>query len=73
MSVQADVMIAQREPDLRPDPLIARAVAMREHLRDEPSATEDPGAFSPETHEMFRSAGFGLGSAPWPDANDRQK
>jgi 3-hydroxy-9,10-secoandrosta-1,3,5(10)-triene-9,17-dione monooxygenase len=58
MSVLADVTIAPPEPDLRPEELVARAAAMREHLRDEQAATEDRGTFSPETHEMFRAAGF---------------
>lgn len=54
----ADVLIQQPEPALRPEELISRAVGMRDHLRSEQAATEDRGAFSPETHEMFRSAGF---------------
>jgi 3-hydroxy-9,10-secoandrosta-1,3,5(10)-triene-9,17-dione monooxygenase len=58
VSVLADVVIPQPEPDLRPEELITRAAAMRDHLREEQVATEDRGTFSPETHEMFRSAGF---------------
>ncbi|WP_110239633.1 acyl-CoA dehydrogenase [Nocardioides gilvus] len=58
MSLLADLTIAQPEPNLRPEELVARAAAMREHLREEQAVTEGRGTFSPETHEMFRSAGF---------------
>jgi 3-hydroxy-9,10-secoandrosta-1,3,5(10)-triene-9,17-dione monooxygenase len=58
MSVLADVVIGQPEPELQSEQLVSRAAAMRDHLREEQSATEDRGTFSPETHEMFRSAGF---------------
>lgn len=58
MSVLADVVIPQPEPGLQPADLIARATAMRDHLRAEGEATEDRGTYSPETHEMFREAGF---------------
>jgi 3-hydroxy-9,10-secoandrosta-1,3,5(10)-triene-9,17-dione monooxygenase len=58
MSVLADVVIPQPEPDLQPADLVARAAAMREHLREEGAATEDRGTYSPETHDMFDRAGF---------------
>lgn len=46
------------EPNLRPDDLVKRAADLREHLLAEQEATEERGAYSPETHEMFRQAGF---------------
>lgn len=46
------------EPDLTPEEIIARAAAMREHLRAEQDATEQRTYYSPETHEMFKAAGF---------------
>ncbi|MGD9958375.1 acyl-CoA dehydrogenase family protein [Nocardioides sp.] len=58
MTELARVTIPQPEPDLQPAELIARARAMREHLREEGQATEDRGTYSPETHQMFRDAGF---------------
>lgn len=45
-------------PEVTPDILVARAAAMRDHLRAEQKATEDRGRYSEETHEMFRAAGF---------------
>jgi 3-hydroxy-9,10-secoandrosta-1,3,5(10)-triene-9,17-dione monooxygenase len=55
---QTVVTIPVPEPDLTPEALVGRARALREHLRDEQAATEERGAYSPETHEMFREAGF---------------
>ncbi len=52
------VTIPVPEPGLTPDELINRARGMRDHLRAEQEATEKRGAYSPETHEMFREAGF---------------
>ncbi len=46
------------EPNLTADELVARARGLREHLRAEQAATETRGAYSPETHELFREAGF---------------
>ena len=46
------------EPDLTPEALVGRARALREHLRAEQAATEERGAYSPETHELFRGSGF---------------
>ncbi len=46
------------EPQLTPDELIGRARALRDHLRAEQATTEQRGAYSPETHQMFRDAGF---------------
>jgi len=58
MGALAEVTIPQPEPTLRPQDLIDRAAAMRARLREEQDATEDRGTYSPETHELFRSAGF---------------
>lgn len=46
------------EPSLSPDDLVQRAIGLREHLRTEQDATDDRGAYSPETHELFKQAGF---------------
>jgi len=46
------------EPDLTPDHMVARAVSLRDRLRDEQEATEKRGVHSPEMHEEFRKAGF---------------
>jgi 3-hydroxy-9,10-secoandrosta-1,3,5(10)-triene-9,17-dione monooxygenase len=52
------VTIPVPEPDLTPADLIGRARALRDHLRAEQASTEQRGAYSPETHELFRAAGF---------------
>ncbi len=52
------VTIPVPEPDLTPEALVSRARGLREHLRAEQTATEKRGAYSPETHELFRKAGF---------------
>lgn len=58
MSHLAVETIRQPEPTLRPDDLVERAAAMREWLREHQAATDEAGTYSPDTHEMFRSAGF---------------
>jgi 3-hydroxy-9,10-secoandrosta-1,3,5(10)-triene-9,17-dione monooxygenase len=50
--------IAVPEPDLTPDALVARAVAMRPHLQEQQAATEGRGRISPETHQMLCEGGF---------------
>lgn len=55
---QSRVTIPVPEPELTPEALVGRAHALREHLRAEQAATEARGAYSPETHELFRTAGF---------------
>ena len=42
--------IAAPEPHLRPDQMVARAVALRQHLRDDQAKTEARSRYSEETH-----------------------
>ncbi|WP_171060902.1 acyl-CoA dehydrogenase family protein [Poseidonocella sp. HB161398] len=44
--------------EVTPDMLVARAAALRPHLRAEQAATEKRGQCSDETHEMIRAAGL---------------
>ncbi|MGZ5865191.1 MAG: acyl-CoA dehydrogenase family protein [Xanthobacteraceae bacterium] len=46
------------EPDLTPQEMIARAVALRPKLRAEQDESDERGAYSPEMHEAFVKAGF---------------
>ena len=46
------------EPDLTPEQMVARAVALRSHLRDEQDKTEARSRFSEETQKLFTDAGF---------------
>jgi 3-hydroxy-9,10-secoandrosta-1,3,5(10)-triene-9,17-dione monooxygenase len=46
------------EPGLRPDDMVARAVALRSHLRDDQEKTELRSRYSEETHKLFTDAGF---------------
>ena len=46
------------EPDLTPDEMVARAVALQPRLRAEQDETEKRGVHSPEIHEEFKKAGF---------------
>ena len=46
------------EADLRPDHMVARAVALRQHLRDDQANTEARTRYSEETHRLFTEAGF---------------
>src|SRR3954447_1666691 len=46
------------EPQLRPDEMVARAVALRQHLRDDQAKTEARSRYSEETHALFTEAGF---------------
>ncbi|HXE16990.1 MAG TPA: hypothetical protein VN632_07160 [Stellaceae bacterium] len=46
------------EPDLTPDEMIARAVALRPMLRAEQDAADERGAYSPAMHRKFLEAGF---------------
>jgi 3-hydroxy-9,10-secoandrosta-1,3,5(10)-triene-9,17-dione monooxygenase len=46
------------EPDLTPDAMIARAVAMRDELVAEAPAGEERGGYSAHLHERFTEAGF---------------
>ena len=46
------------EPDLTPQEMIARAVAMRPQLRAQQDESDARGTYSPEMHEAFVKAGF---------------
>lgn len=46
------------EPDLTPDEMVARAVALRGELVADQAATEQRTYYSPEMHEAFLNAGF---------------
>jgi 3-hydroxy-9,10-secoandrosta-1,3,5(10)-triene-9,17-dione monooxygenase len=46
------------EPDMTPERLFARAVALRGLLRDQQDEADERGAYSIEVHEAFRKAGF---------------
>src|SRR3954453_12480859 len=46
------------EPQLRPDEIVARAVALRPHLRDDQAKTEARSRYSEDTHALFPDAGF---------------
>jgi 3-hydroxy-9,10-secoandrosta-1,3,5(10)-triene-9,17-dione monooxygenase len=46
------------EPDMTPDRLFARAIAMRDELRNQQDEADERGAYSAEVHEAFRKAGF---------------
>ena len=50
--------LAVPEPHLRPDQMVARAVALRQHLRDDQAKTEARSRYSEETHTLFTEAGF---------------
>jgi 3-hydroxy-9,10-secoandrosta-1,3,5(10)-triene-9,17-dione monooxygenase len=46
------------EPDLTPEEMIARAVALRPQLRAEQEESDERGAYSPDMHRKFLDAGF---------------
>lgn len=46
------------EPELSPEELIARAVALRGALLEGQAAAEERGTYSPEMHKTFEEAGF---------------
>lgn len=50
--------VAPPEPDLTPEEMVARAVALRPKLIAEQAATERRTYYSPEMHEAFLAAGF---------------
>lgn len=60
MAVQTPVRqyVPQPEPDLTPDKMIARAVAMRDMLRADQEEADKRGFYSEELHEAFKKAGF---------------
>ncbi|MFJ9005818.1 acyl-CoA dehydrogenase family protein [Streptomyces canus] len=58
MSAPASATIRPRESNPRPEDLVHSAAVFRDRLLDEQEATEERGAYSPETHELFRQAGF---------------
>ena len=58
VSMVRPMSFAVPEPDLRPDEMVARAVALRAHLRDDQAKTEERSRYSEETHELFTDAGF---------------
>ena len=46
------------EPDMTPERLWERAIALRGLLREQQDEADERGAYSPEVHEAFREAGF---------------
>jgi 3-hydroxy-9,10-secoandrosta-1,3,5(10)-triene-9,17-dione monooxygenase len=58
MTQTRPVRLAPPEPDLTPDAMIARAVAMRDELIAEAPAGEERGGYSERLHERFTEAGF---------------
>jgi hypothetical protein len=46
------------DPDLTPDQMVARAVALRSRLRDDQAATEANSRYSTDMHQAFTDAGF---------------
>ncbi len=50
--------IAVPEPDLTPELLVERAIALRGLLREQQEENDERGAYSPELHEAFLKAGF---------------
>ena len=50
--------LAVPEPHLRPDQMVVRAVALRQHLSDDQAKTEARSRYSEETHTLFTEAGF---------------
>jgi 3-hydroxy-9,10-secoandrosta-1,3,5(10)-triene-9,17-dione monooxygenase len=61
MSTRVDARVSAvptPEPNLTPDELIQRAVALRPRLRAEQDETERRGVHSEELHQEFRKAGF---------------
>ncbi|HTX12564.1 MAG TPA: acyl-CoA dehydrogenase family protein [Solirubrobacteraceae bacterium] len=50
--------MAPPEPDLTPDEMVARAVALRPELIADQEATEQRTYYSPQMHEAFLNAGF---------------
>ena len=57
-SVAGSMSVDVPEPELRPDDIVARAVALRQHLRDDQAKTEVRSRYSEETHALFTEAGF---------------
>ncbi|OZM81348.1 acyl-CoA dehydrogenase family protein [Pseudonocardia sp. MH-G8] len=56
--IQTPTAVPVPEPDLTPEAMIARAVAMREELIEEAPAGEERGGYSARLHERFTEAGF---------------
>lgn len=54
----AQVVLPQPEPGLSPERMIQRAIDLRPVLRADQAQTEERGAYSPDTHELFKKAGF---------------
>jgi 3-hydroxy-9,10-secoandrosta-1,3,5(10)-triene-9,17-dione monooxygenase len=46
------------EPDMTPDRLFGRAIALRGRLRDQQDEADERGAYSAEMHQAFLQAGF---------------
>ena len=46
------------DPDLTPDQMVARAVALRSRLRDDQAQTEQNSRYSKDMHDTFTEAGF---------------
>ncbi|MDR3533626.1 MAG: hypothetical protein P4L90_24075 [Rhodopila sp.] len=46
------------EPDMTPERLFERAIALRGLLREQQDANDERGAYSPELHAAFLNAGF---------------
>lgn len=53
-----EAIIAPPEPELTPDEMLRRAIAMRARLRERQDATEALGSILPETNLDFIKAGF---------------
>ena len=51
-------VISPPEPDLTPEEMIGRAVALREKLLERQAETEERTYYSEEMHEEFQRAGF---------------
>jgi 3-hydroxy-9,10-secoandrosta-1,3,5(10)-triene-9,17-dione monooxygenase len=57
-ATREQAVLAVPEPDLEPAEMVARAAAMRQHLRAEQANTETRTFYSDATHEAFVQAGF---------------
>jgi len=57
-AADAAYLIPVPEPELTPDELIARAVAMRPMLRERQAETEERTFYGEDVHERFKEAGF---------------
>lgn len=58
MTQTEPLRIAPPEPDLTPEAMIARAVALRAEIAAEAPLTEERGGYSERLHRLFTEAGF---------------